>query len=296
MSKAMEEAKTAIAELLEAARVGNIIPVRLPGQVEAIQALLLQAKQEHTEAMDELRNAPGGDAGAILLEDAEFIKTALHELRTPMTSIRGYSDMLGNEGMAGELSDMQKQLLQVVRANAKRMESLLADMSYVNKLRAGIFQATKMMDLFKNIAMRAEKAMTPVAEKLNRQLEFDIPQGLPLLNTDGELMALAMDKLIENGLRYSPEGTGKVVVHGRGEGNTLVVTIEDNGCGMTEEEMQPLGTLFYRTDNDTVRAYKGSGLGVFIAYRIIDLIGGRYEVTSQPGKGTTFTLHFEGMT
>ena len=117
-----------------------------------------------------------------------------------------------------------------------------------------------------------------------------------MLGSSLQMMALAMNKLIENGLRYSLEGEGKVTVRGRGEDNNLVVTIEDNGCGMTEAEMQPLGTLFYRSDNDVVRAYKGSGLGVFIAYRIIEQIGGRVEATSTPDKGTTFTLRFAGMT
>ena len=297
MPQAMEETKTALAELLESARAGTLIPIRLPGQIEAIQTLLLQTEKEQAEAIAELKNAPGGDVGALALENAEFLRTAIHELRTPMTSIRGYTDMLNNEGMAGSLTDMQKQLLSVVRVNARRMEGLLTDLSYLNKLRGGLLKPTKTMDLFKNIVLRLEQATRPLAEELRRQVEFDIPSGLPLLNTDGELLALALVKLVENGLRYSPEGTGKVTVRGSRQGeNTLAVTIADNGCGMTEAEIAALGTLFFRSENEVVRAHRGSGLGIPIAYGLIALLGGRHAVTSAPGQGTTFTVVLGGIT
>lgn len=296
MSKAMDAVKTALATLLEAARTGAIIPVRLPGQIEELQTLLLQAEQQHAEEIEALKNVPGGDAGAVILENADFLRTAIHELRTPMTSIRGYTDMLGNESMGGPLSEMQQNLLKVVRVNARRMEGLLTDMSYLNKLRAGLLRPNNKMDMFKNIAMRAEQATRALAQELDRQIEFDIPQGLPLLNTDGELMALALEKFIENGLRYSPETTGRVTVRGRNENNTLLIDIEDNGCGMTPEEIAQLGTLFYRADNDVVRTYKGSGLGIAIAYQVIALLDGQSAVQSVPGSGTTFTLRFPGMT
>lgn len=296
MSEAMEEAKTALAEVIEAARTGAIIPVRLPGQLDAIWRLLLQAEKDHDKTVAELKNRPGGAADAVRLENAEFLRTAVHELRTPMTSIRGYGDLLANPDVAGELSGMQKQLLDVIRANTLRLEGLLADLSTLNKIQGGILQINPTMDLFKNVALRAEQATRSLAEELNQQLVFDIPQGLPLLNTDGELMALALGKLIENGLRYSAEGEGRVVVRGRAEDNTLVVTVEDNGCGMSAEELQSLGTAFFRSDDDAVRAHKGSGLGVPIAYGLVAALGGSIAVTSQPGEGTTFTLRFEGMT
>jgi signal transduction histidine kinase len=142
--------------------------------------------------------------------------------------------------------------------------------------------------------MMAEKATRPLADELKRQLEFDVPQGLPILTTDGELLTHAMVKLIENGLRYSPAGDGKVTVSGRNEGSTLIITIADNGCGITEEEMARLGELFYRADNDVVREHKGSGLGIPIAYGLVELLGGRREVESKPGAGATFKLYFEG--
>lgn len=290
----LQEARNALHKLIEAANQGAIIPVRLPGQLEAIQVLLEQTEAAQAQNSSQ-QTTLSGDAEAVMHENAEFMKTAIHELRTPMTSIRGYADMLANPSMVGELSAMQNQLLQVIRTNARRMESLLSDMSYMNKLRAGILKVNAKMDMFKNIAMMVEKAMRPVAAELNRQLEFDIPQGLPYLNTDGELLSHAIDKLVENGLRYSAEGTGNVIVSGKGEGNDLVITIADNGIGMIPDEIAMLGTLYYRADHDAVRAHKGSGLGIPIAYGLVKLLGGTVRVDSTPGKGTQFILRFKGM-
>jgi cell cycle sensor histidine kinase DivJ len=296
-NEALVQARAQLSELIEAARAGSIIPVRLPSQLESVQELLTQAQEEEADQaqLTAAHDLTETEETAIT-ENAEFMKTAIHELRTPMTSIRGYADMLSNVGMAGELNDMQSQLLQVIRTNSRRMESLLSDMSYINKIRAGILAVNPKMDLFKNIAQIAEKEARPLAEELNRQLVFDIPQGLPLLQTDGEHLAHALYKLIENGLRYSPEGTGKVTVAAASDGNTLVVTIADNGIGIAPDDLPKLGTPYFRADHDMVRSYKGSGLGIPIAYGLIKVLDGNVSVDSTVDEGTCFTLRFEGMT
>ncbi len=293
-SPALQEAQDQLNALIEAARKGAIIPVRLTGQLEEVGTLLTKAEEEQKAA--ENTQKPPADVETVMHDNTEFLKIAVHELRTPMTSIRGYSDMLSNPGMAGVLSDMQNQLLQVIRTNSKRMESLLSDMSYINKIRGDALRPNAKMDMFKNIALMAEKQTRPIVEELNRQLEFDIPQGLPLMMTDGELLSLALTKLIENGLRYSPEGDGKVTVKGTADGNNLVVTVSDNGVGMTPEEIAQLGTLYFRSDHDAIRAYKGSGLGIPIVYGVVKILGGEITVTSLPDQGTVFTLQFQGMT
>lgn len=295
---ALSEARAQVNALLEAARTGAIIPIRLPGQIEAIAELLTQAETQAAAALQEAQKAASstsGGGGFDQKEAAEFWKVAIHELRTPMTSIRGYGDMLNNTGMAGPLSDMQSQLLQVMRANSRRMEGLLSDMSYLNKVRADILHVTPKMDMFSNIGMMLKKKAEPLAEELHRQIEFEIPQGLPLLETDGELLSVALMKLIENGLRYSAEDTGKVTVRAEAKGYDLVIHIEDNGIGMTPDEMKRLGEVYFRSDHELVRSYKGSGLGVAIAYGLIKGLNGIYTVKSEFGKGTHFTVTLTGL-
>jgi signal transduction histidine kinase len=296
-SDALAEARKQLAALIEAAKVGNIIPRQLPGQLEAIAEQLAQAEAQAAEALKAARanSGAGSDGGNDEKATAEFWKVAIHELRTPMTSIRGYGDMLNNTSMAGPLSEMQSQLLAVMRANSRRMEGLLADMSHLNKLRAGIVHVSSKMDMFSNIGMMLKKKAQPLAEELGRQIEFEIPQGLPLLEIDAELLVVALMKLIENGLRYSPEVTGKVIVRAEADGKMLVIHIEDNGIGMKPEELARLGEIYFRSDNELVRSYKGSGLGVAIAYGLIDVLGGTHSVTSQHGAGTQFVVRLPGM-
>jgi two-component system, cell cycle sensor histidine kinase DivJ len=292
VTTALEQAQQQLTELIEAARKGAIIPVRLTGQLEALQTLLTQAGDEAAKAAAEVK--PPADQAEFLREQAYFVSHAIHELRTPMTSIRGYADMLVSMGSGSGLNDMQKGFLDTIRGNARRMEGLLTDVSDMAKIRSGVLKITEKMDMFKNIAMMVEKTMRPLAEQLGKTLTLDIPQGLPILNTDGELLAKAITKLVENGLRYSGEN-GEVSVRGASQNGKLVVTVSDNGIGMAPEELAQLGTIYFRSENELVRSFKGSGLGVPVAYGIVRVLGGTISVESAPDKGTTFTITLSGM-
>jgi signal transduction histidine kinase len=234
------------------------------------------------------------DVKAAMEANAKFISHAVHELRTPMTSIRGYADMLGNPAL-GSLTDMQKQFVETIRANARRMDGLLTDVSTISKLQGGTLRMTAKMDMFKNIAMMVERDMQPLAEQLSRKLVFDLPSGLPLLETDGELLSKALNKLVENGLRYTDRTDGQVMVSGSADGSTLVITVRDNGFGIAPEDFARLGEVYFRSDDERVREYKGSGLGIPIAYGIIRLLGGTIDAQTAVGEGTTFTIRLKGM-
>jgi signal transduction histidine kinase len=197
----------------------------------------------------------------------------------------------------GALNDMQKLAVETIRNNSRRMESLLTDVSDTSKIKAGTLRTSVKMDMFKNIAMMVEKLAQPVSDELGRKLTIDVPQGLPILNVDGELLAKALYKLVENGLRYTDKDseTAFVKLSAAGDGDKLIITVADNGIGMTPEELNQLGTIYYRAESELVRGYKGSGLGVPVAYGIIRMLGGTTTVTSEPGKGTTYTITLTGM-
>ncbi|MGJ3240674.1 MAG: sensor histidine kinase [Anaerolineae bacterium] len=291
--KALQEAKQKLNDLLEAAKSGAIIPIRLPAQIEEINQLIAQAGNEHDAALKEAQaQAAPADMQAYMMEESEFVGHAVHELNTPLTSILGYVDMLHS---MGELSDMQKNFLGVVKTNGLRMKGLLSDFRYVNKLRKGTLKAESKMDMFKNISMKLEKELGPRAEELNRKLEFDVPSGLPYVNVDTHLLGIAITKLVENALQYAQEGDGIVTISARGEDGYLVMEIRDNGIGMTDEEVARLGEIYFRGERDEVIAFKGSGLGIPLAYGIIELIGGTIDVDTQLDEGTTFTVRIKGM-
>jgi signal transduction histidine kinase len=285
---ALAQARAQLTELTEAARKGQIIPIRLTGQLEAIGQLLEKAEEQKAAA------SGSPDLESYKKELGGILTHGFHDLRLPLTSIRGYSDMLGNPAM-GELTDMQKQFVTTIRTNTKRMESLLMDVSDLSKLYNGTLKPGPKMEMFKNVAQLVEKAMRPTATELNRTFELDIPQGLPLLNVDTDLLVKALNKVVENALRYAePEG-GITRLSGSADGNTLHIQVQDNGIGITEDELAKLGTPYFRSDNELVLGYKGSGLGIPIAYGLVKLLDGTIKVDSQVGQGTTVTISLAGM-
>ena len=287
----LEEARTALKALAESARAGTLVPVRLASQLDAIDALIARAQAEIPAAAP----APTPtDQAALLQEQAKFVSHAVHELRNPLTSVRGYADMLGNAAL-GQLNDMQKQFADTIRSNSRRMETLLTDISDAAKIRGGTLKLSTKMDTFKNIALMVEKATRPQADTLKKTLTFDIPSGLPIVMTDGEMLAKAFTKLVENGLRYTPAEGGEVTLSAAAEGSTLVVQVRDNGIGMTPDDLAQLGTVYYRSEHEAVRAHKGSGLGIPVAYGIFRLLSADVAVDTTPGVGTTFTVKLKGM-
>jgi two-component system cell cycle sensor histidine kinase PleC len=286
MSVDLKKARDHLTAIMQSARSGGTVDV---GQLEVLGRMLDAVDVERTRA------AVGTDLRSMMTENADFWKTAIHELRTPMTSIRGYSDMLAKPEMGGALSEMQLKLLGVVRANSRRMELLLADFSVLNKLRSGVLPIKPKLDTVKNVAMMVEKRVEPTIEELGRSFKAEVPSGLPMLQTDGEHLSMALAKLVENGLRYSPAEGGKVELTAAAENGALHIIISDNGIGMSEAEVAQLGTPYFRADNDIVRSFKGSGLGVAIAYSLLAALGGSIRVSSTPGKGTRWTVQMPAM-
>ncbi|MBC7815114.1 MAG: HAMP domain-containing histidine kinase [Burkholderiales bacterium] len=292
----LQQAQAALSELIEAARTGAIIPIRLTGQLEALGDLLAKASEEAEKAAQKAASAQPPELAEYIKEQGEFVSVAVHDLRSPLTAVRGYADMLNTPAM-GELTDMQKQFLVVIRSNVKRMEGLLTDVSDVNKLRSNRLRLAPKMDMAKNVLGMVEKQMRPLADELGRTLTFDIPQGLPILNLDGEILVRVLVKLVENALRYSPQEDAEVVISAAADDSNLIITVRDNGIGMMPEELEQLQKreLYWRSENEDVRAFKGSGLGIPIAYGLIEHLEGSIAVESEAGAGTMFTLRLPGM-
>lgn len=291
---ALKQAQEKIQALYDAAKSGAIIPIRLPGQIDEIATLLKQAEAEHEiEVKDAKAKAGPADMQTFIEEESYFVSHAIHELNTPLTSIRGYSDMLMM--MPPGLNDSQKTFMDTVKVNVLRMQNLLSDMRYLNKVRKGTQKLEPKMDMFTQIAQRLEKELKPRAEQMNRTLEFITPSGLPLLMIDSTLMGVALTKLVENSLQYSKAGEGKVTVSAEADNNFLVIKVIDNGIGMTEEELGKLGTIYFRGERDEVREFKGSGVGIPLAYGIFKLMEATVTVESKVDAGTTFTIRIKGM-
>jgi signal transduction histidine kinase len=252
---------------------------------------LLEAAQRRGEGEDaeSLRQ----QISDMVTSNAQFVSVMVHEIRVPMTSIRGYSDMLGKK-VVGDLNDMQLQFVETIRSNVIRMEHLVTDISDISKITSGRMRLESKMDFYKNIALQVEKDTAELVTAHNHTLTFDTPSGLPLLNLDGARLALVLKKLVVNALQYTPDG-GQITVKAEGVDGKLKVSVIDNGVGMTEDEQTHIGETFWRADNEHVRTFKGHGLGLPIAMGFIKLMGGEFFYQSTSGQGSTFGFLVPGM-
>lgn len=307
MSDTPLQTARALLEAMKAqAESGAMIPIRVPGEIDAILALLEQAADtapppaEPTPTQDPdatQPNAPTLSRDVLLAEErsatSEFISIGVHEMRIPLTSIRGYADMLG-KGILGPLNDQQTQFVETIRSNTSRLDRLIADFNDYGKVKGNRLHLDIKMDTAKNVLMAAEKRVKDIAEQRSSPLTFDVPDGLPILNVDGGRVAQALGYLIENALVYSPEGS-PVTVTARNEDNTLRVTVTDQGIGISEEDLPHLGEPFWRSEHEVIRSVKGHGLGYAVAKGIIENHGGSMIVDTVFEQGSTFGFTLPGL-
>jgi len=202
--------------------------------------------------------------------------------------------MLGQTAL-GELNEMQTQFVGTIRTNIISMEQLVTDISDYSKLQSGRMKVDSKMEMFKNIVMQLEKDLSELAESRSVKLTFDIPQGLPIMNIDGVRVTQALNKLIDNAIKYTHEGEGIVTVTAEGLGDKLRVSIRDNGVGISEEVQAQMGEVFYRGDQELVTQTKGYGMGISIAIACIDLVGGELRWESKIDEGSTFEVTLPAM-
>ncbi len=273
----LEQAKVRLTALRDQAQTGALIAADLPEQIDAVLALLATAE---AETLQQERAAT-----------AELISTAVHEMRIPLTNIRGYIDMLA-KGMLGELPAQQQHFADTVRLNAIRLERLIGDINDYTKIRAGRLYLSLRLETASNILPGLRQRVIDLTAGREVNLNLDTPTNLPLLYADPLRLIQALVYLIENAMNYSPPGSAVTLTIRHDDSGTITFTVSDHGIGMSAEELAHLGEPFWRSDSEAVRNIRGHGLGFAVARGIIEAHGGTITVESAPGQGTTvrFTL------
>lgn len=230
---------------------------------------------------------------------SEFVSFVAHELKNPLTSIRGYADvLLGVAG--GAMSDQQKNFLSTIRSNADRMNTLVSDLNDVTKLQTDNlrmeFAAVDFSDALADTLAPLQKQIGDKAQKL----EINVPDDLPQIHADQSRLIQVLTNLISNANKYTPEEgviriAARVVTSterntGRAHEPALQVSVTDTGIGMDEADLMHLFTPYFRSENPLTREQPGTGLGLTITRGIVDRHGGEIWVESELGTGTTFTF------
>ncbi len=286
----LHEAQQLVAELREQAGSldANDLKSRLAKLDDLLQNAARRGEGAEAESLRQRLNAGADQA-------ASFNSMMVHEIRKPMTSIRGYTDMLAKPGMIGPMNEMQQQFIDTIRNNIIRMEGLVSDISDINKLNSGRLKLDSKMTTFGQVMMDVQKQVEPLIAEYQQNITWDVPQGLPILNADAKQLGKVVANLVRNAIQYTPKGGTVTVRAERREGNVLYVLVTDTGIGMKEEEIARLGEPFYRADHELVTSQKGYGLGIPIAMGLLALMGSKLAVESIYGQGSKFSFTLVGI-
>lgn len=217
---------------------------------------------------------------------SEFVSVVSHELKLPMTSIKGYSDLMLS-GATGELDEKQVDFLKTIRNNVNRMATLVSDLTEISRIESGNLRieprAVPVWDAIDEVVTLTK---TQITEK-NQTITVDIPEKLPKSWCDRGRFVQVVTNLISNANKYSPEGA-HILVQAIRAGDMIQIKVQDNGYGMTPEDQQSLFSKFFRSGDEKVREAPGTGLGMSITKNLIELQGGKIWFESEFRKGTTF--------
>jgi signal transduction histidine kinase/CheY-like chemotaxis protein/PAS domain-containing protein len=213
---------------------------------------------------------------------SDFVATASHELRSPLTSIKGFVELLGRSDALGE---REREFVDVILQSTDRLVDLVNDLLDVARLEAGRMEVhPRLFDLAELIREVAALMAPRMADKEQR-LDLDLPPGLPRALADPVRVRQIVTNLVSNAHQYTEEG-GRIAITADGDPEGVELSVRDDGRGMTQQDIDRVFDQFVRRDDGA----GGTGLGLSIVKSLVDLQGGSIDVRSRVGEGTTFTV------
>lgn len=217
---------------------------------------------------------------------SEFVATVSHDLRSPLTLMRGYATMLDT---VGELNEQQVGYVKKIVTGVENMSRLVNNLLDLGRIEFGVGLQVENV-LVMDIIERVTSALQLQASQKNIQLTLELPRDMPsMVEADQSLLHQAVYNLVENAIKYTTP-LGKVTIRTISQQDHLIFAIEDSGIGIPAEDVPHLFEKFYRGKQREARSQPGSGLGLAIVYSIAESHRGRIWVESTVGKGSTFFL------
>jgi PAS domain S-box-containing protein len=215
---------------------------------------------------------------------SEFISIVSHQLRTPLSSINTYAQML-NQGYAGKATNKQKEFISIIENSAKRMNELIHTMLNVTRVEAGNINVNILPVYVDILLEEAIDELTPQAKAKKIKITLISTKGLEV-ETDGVLLREVLSNLLSNAIRYTPANGGitvRVKVKDR-----IIFSVADNGYGIPLRSQKHVFTKFFRANNAVKNDVSGTGIGLYLVKQIADRLDGDIWFNSKVGQGSTF--------
>ena len=228
---------------------------------------------------------------------SEFVSFVAHDLKNPMTSMKGYTDLL-LKGVVGPLNEQQSGFLSTILNNVTRMETLVSDLNDLTKQETGNMRLDIAPVDFRAVVDETIRAQQRQIDEKEQDLTLQVPFDLPLVLGDHTRLVQIMTNFVSNANKYTPPG-GTITITAEAARNTwdpggapqvIHCSVQDTGIGMSEEDLDQLFVPYFRSENPKTREQPGTGLGLTITRGLIEQHGGRVWVESALEAGTTF--HF----
>ncbi|RPJ26541.1 MAG: HAMP domain-containing protein [Chloroflexi bacterium] len=217
---------------------------------------------------------------------SDFVSTVSHDLRSPLTLMRGYATMLE---MAGELNEQQKSYTKMIVQGVDSMAKLVSNLLDLGRIDFGVGLQVESISVL-DILERVTSSLQMQAKQKQISLGMEIPKDLPpTMEADPALLQQAIYNLVENALKYTPEG-GEVTIRLQTTASVLIFAVQDSGIGIPGSDLPRLFEKFYRGTNREALTKRGTGLGLAIVKSIAERHGGKVWAESELGKGSTFYL------
>lgn len=276
--------------------IGILLPLTLIGSMilkhqvnertRELKTINEEMEQRIIQRTEELAVATEKAQSADRLKSA-FLASMSHELRTPLNSIIGFTGMV-LQGLAGPLNEEQTKQLAMVRNSAHHLLNLINDVLDISKIEAG--QLVLMSDNFnlKESIENTMKIVSPLAAKKNVRLYSETSDNISEFHGDKRRIEQIMINLLGNAIKFTDTGDIRLRCHS--DDNAIVLSVEDTGIGIKQDNMDLIFETFRQIDTGIARVQEGSGLGLNITKKLVEKMGGSIRVKSEWGKGSTFTV------
>ncbi|QQS39465.1 PAS domain S-box protein [Candidatus Woesebacteria bacterium] len=218
----------------------------------------------------------------------EFISLSSHQLRTPLSSMKWFTEIL-LDGDAGDLTDKQKELIIEIQSANERMIQLVNTLLNISRIESGKLVVEPVSTDIEELVKDIIKELTAVSEERKVKINLSTVNDLPNITIDPKLVRQAYSNLISNAIKYSHEG-GVIQVKLGISGNEFISEISDNGLGIPQGDYDKVFSKFFRASNVVSVVTEGTGLGLYLVKSIVEVSGGKIWFKSCEGEGTTFTF------